>query len=89
MLRVIKHIIVEPTADLIARLGRIQATVTATLPSTTTEIVSGLLDDDLVVEVRLPLDQLHAWNGARQRWGGFGEAQHEGTDVTPEDPLFG
>ncbi|WP_264050402.1 hypothetical protein [Methylobacterium flocculans] len=73
MLRVIKHIIVEPTADQIARLGRIQAAVIAAFPSATTEIVPGLLDDDLVVEVRLPLDQLRAWPAARERWGDFSQ----------------
>ena len=74
MLRVIKHIIVEPTANQITRLGRIQAAVIAAFPSAATEIVPGLLDDDLVVEVRLPLDQLHAWLRARQRWGDFSDS---------------
>ena len=49
----------------IVRLERMQAAVIATFPSTTTEIVPGLLEDDLVVEVRLPLDQLHARRGTR------------------------
>jgi hypothetical protein len=89
MLRVIKHIIIEPTADQIARLGRIQAAVIAAFPSATTEIVPGLLDADLVVDVRLPLDQLHAWHGARELWGDFSDAQPERTDITTQDLLFG
>ena len=88
MLRVIKHIIVEPTADQIAWLGRIQAAVIATFPSATTEIVLGLLDDSPVVEVRLPLDQLDAWHVARQWWGDFSDAQNERTDMTTQDPFF-
>ncbi|KQP92367.1 MULTISPECIES: hypothetical protein [unclassified Methylobacterium] len=71
MIRVIKHIIVEPTADQMARLGRIQAIVVATFPGATTDIVPGLLDDDLVVEVRLPLDNLNDWRAAREAWGDF------------------
>ena len=71
MLRVIKHIIVEATADQIAQLGRIEAAVQATFPRATTQIVPGLLEDALVVEVRLPLDQLQAWAAARVRWGDF------------------
>ena len=89
MLRVIKHIIVEPTADQIARLGRIKAAIIATFPSATTESVPGFLDDDLVVKVRLPLDQLHAWHGARELWGDFSGAQLERTDITTQDLLFG
>ncbi|WP_264050649.1 hypothetical protein [Methylobacterium flocculans] len=71
MLRVIKHIIVEPTPYQIERLGRVQAAVLATFPSATTEIVQGLPDDDLVVEVRLPLEHLYAWQDARRAWGDF------------------
>lgn len=71
MLRVIKHIIVEATPDQIGQLGRIEAAVQATFPLATTQIVPGLLEDDLVVEVRLPLDQLQAWPAARARWGDF------------------
>ena len=78
MLRVIKHIIVEATADRIARLERIQAAVHATFPSATTQIVPGLLEDDLVVEVRLPLDQLWAWPAARERWGDVGHPPEDG-----------
>jgi hypothetical protein len=88
MLRVIKHIIVEPTADQIERLGWIQAAVIATFPVATTEIVPGLLDDDLLVEVRLPLDQLYAWHAARERWGDFSDAQCGQTDVTTQEPVL-
>lgn len=73
MLRVIKHIIVEPTPDQIERLGRIQTAVVATFPSATTEIVHGLLGDDLIVKVRLPLEHLYAWAAARHTWGDFSE----------------
>lgn len=71
MIRVIKHIIVEPTPDRSARIARIEAAVRATFPGASTEIVQGLLDDDLVVEVRLPLGQLDEWRTARARWADF------------------
>ncbi|HEV7803352.1 MAG TPA: hypothetical protein VGP15_19935 [Burkholderiales bacterium] len=71
MIRVIKHIIVEPTPDRHARIERISAWVHAAFPEATTEIVQGLLEDDLVVEVRLPLSQLDAWRAARARWADF------------------
>ena len=29
----------------------------------------------IIVEVRLPLDRLRAWNGARERWGDFSDPQ--------------
>jgi len=61
MIRVIKHIIVEPTPDRHARIERISAWVHAAFPEATTEIVQGLLEDDLEVEVHLPLSQLDAW----------------------------
>ncbi|GJE41196.1 hypothetical protein [Methylobacterium soli] len=68
MIRVIKHILVEPTPDRHARIERITARIGAAFPEATTELVPGLLDDDLVVEVRLPLCQLDAWRAARARW---------------------
>ncbi|MGU3539127.1 hypothetical protein [Methylobacterium sp. A54F] len=74
MIRIIKHIIVEPTSDRAARITRIEAAVTAAFPDATTEIVPGLLDDDLVIEVRLPLRDLEAWSAARRQWGDFGAA---------------
>ncbi|KQP60103.1 hypothetical protein ASF41_10525 [Methylobacterium sp. Leaf111] len=81
MIRIIKHILVEPTADQLPRLRRIQAAVLARFPDATSEIVPGLLDDDLVVEVRLPLLHLMAWRGARDAWGDFRQAG----DGTPPD----
>lgn len=83
MIRVIKHILVEPTADQLPRLRRIQAAVLARFPDATTEIVPGLLDDDLVVEVRLPLLHLLAWRGAREAWGDF---RHAADGTPPEHP---
>ena len=71
MIRVIKHIIVEPTADQLQRLRRIEAAVAARFPDAVTDIIPGLLDDDLVVEVRLPLAHLLDWRGAREAWGDF------------------
>ncbi|AWN39602.1 hypothetical protein [Methylobacterium durans] len=71
MIRIIKHIIVEPKPDRSACSARIEAAVRATFPEATTEIVQGLLDDDLVVEVRLPLAQLDEWRAARARWADF------------------
>jgi hypothetical protein len=83
MIRVIKHILVEPTADQFPRLRRIQAAVLARFPDATTEIVPGLLDDDLVVEVRLPLVHLLAWRGAREAWGDF---RHAPDGTSPGSP---
>ncbi|MFK5597149.1 hypothetical protein ACFZ8E_09100 [Methylobacterium sp. HMF5984] len=58
MIRVIKHILIEPTADRADRIESIRTVILAAFPDATTEIVPGLLDDDLVVEVRVPLWQL-------------------------------
>ncbi|KAB1072591.1 hypothetical protein [Methylobacterium planeticum] len=74
MIRVIKHVIVEPTPDRHARIARILATIQGAFPEATTDIVQGLLDDDLVVEVRLPLDRLDAWRSARGLWTDFNRA---------------
>lgn len=71
MIRVIKHIIVEPTPDRHARLARIEAAVRSSFPDATIEIVQGLLVDDLVVEVRLPLSHLSGWQAARASWADF------------------
>lgn len=86
MIRVIKHILVEPTADQLPRLRRIQEAVLAQFPDATTEIVPGLLDDDLVVEVRLPLLHLLAWRGAREAWGDFRPAADGTPPEHPEGP---
>jgi hypothetical protein len=43
----------------------------------------------IIVEVRLPLDRLRAWNGARERWGDFSDPQQVRSDATTQDPLFG
>lgn len=71
MIRVIKHVLVEPTADRSERLQRIRTAILTAFPDATTEIVLGLLDDDLVVEVRLPLSHLVEWQAVRKRWGDF------------------
>lgn len=77
MIRVIKHILVEPTADRSDRLDTIRATILAAFPDATTEIVPGLLDDDLVVEVRVPLSQLDEWQAVRKSWGDFSTVGHD------------
>ena len=59
----------HPAADQLPRLRRIQAAVAARFPDATTEVVPGLLEDDRVVEVRLPLVHLPAWRAARESWG--------------------
>ncbi|GJD44204.1 hypothetical protein AFCDBAGC_2070 [Methylobacterium cerastii] len=77
MIRVIKHILIEPTADRADRIDSIRAAILAAFPDATTEIVPGLLDDDLVVEVRLPLSQLDEWQAVRKRWGDFSAVGHD------------
>lgn len=74
MIRVVKHVIVETTAEHDARSERIEAAIRAQFPDATTEIIQGLLDGDRVVEARRPLQQLREWRALRAKL------------VRPEDP---
>ncbi|MGV7031662.1 hypothetical protein [Methylobacterium symbioticum] len=67
MIRIVKHVIVETGAESDRHLERIEAAIRARFPEATTEVVQGLLDEDRVVEARLPLRQLADWRAERAR----------------------
>ncbi|TXN71580.1 hypothetical protein [Methylobacterium sp. WL6] len=89
MIRVIKHILIEPTADRADRIESIRTVILAAFPDATAEIVPGLLDVDLVVEVRVPLWQLDEWQAVRKSWGDFSTVERsveQAFDRLPGDP---
>ncbi|GJD58802.1 hypothetical protein [Methylobacterium dankookense] len=67
MIRIVKHVIVETGAESDRHLEQVEAAIRARFPEATTEVVQGLLDEDRVVEARLPLRQLAEWRAERPR----------------------
>jgi hypothetical protein len=67
MIRIVKHVIVETGAESDRQVEQVEAAIRARFPEATTEVVQGLLDEDRVVEARLPLNQLAAWRAERPR----------------------
>lgn len=65
MIRIVKHVIVETGAERDRQLEQVEAAIRARFPEATTEVVQGLLDEDRVVEARLPLRQLAEWRAER------------------------
>jgi hypothetical protein len=67
MIRIVKHVIVETTEERDRQVEQVEAAIRAQFPDATTEVVQGLLDDDRVVEARLPLHRLAEWRVQRPR----------------------
>ena len=65
MIRIVKHVMIETGLERDRQLEQVEAAIRARFPEATTEVVQGLLDEDRVVEARLPLDQLAAWRAER------------------------
>lgn len=65
MIRIVKHVIVETTEERDRQVEQVEAAIRARFPDATTEVVQGLLDEDRVVEARLPLRQLAEWHVRR------------------------
>ncbi len=65
MIRIVKHVIVETTAERDRRIEQVEAAIRARFPEATTEVVQGLLDEDRVVEARLPVHRLAEWRAQR------------------------
>lgn len=65
MIRIVKHVIVETTGERDRQVEQVEAAIRSRFPEATTEVVQGLLDDDRVIEARLPLHQLAAWRVQR------------------------
>lgn len=77
MIRIVKHLPVETTADRDRQVEAVEAAVRARFPEAVTAVVQGLLDDDRVVEARLPLRQLAEWRAERAWLRAAGPAQEE------------
>ncbi|AWN35938.1 hypothetical protein [Methylobacterium radiodurans] len=67
MIRIVKHVIVETTEERDRQVEQVEAAIRTRFPEATTEVVQGLLDEDRVVEARLPLHQLAAWRAQRSQ----------------------
>lgn len=67
MIRIVKHVIVETTEERDRRVEQVEAAIRSRFPDATTEVVQGLLEEDRVVEARLPLHQLAAWRAQRSQ----------------------
>ncbi|GLS51928.1 hypothetical protein GCM10007886_01100 [Methylobacterium gregans] len=80
MIRIVKHVIVETTEERDRQVEMVEAAIRSRFPDATTEVVQGLLDEDRVVEARLPLHQLAEWRAQRPRLLSEAPATGSGTE---------
>lgn len=87
MIRIVKHVIVETTEERDRQVEQVEAAIRSRFPDATTEVVQGLLEEDRVVEARLPLHQLAEWRAQRPRFLFEAPATGAGTEwVADPDP---
>lgn len=67
MLRILKHVLVEYGPERDAQIEAAVSAILETFPEAQLELAQGLLADDLLIEVRIPLHRLHEWPAVSRR----------------------
>ncbi|GJD98794.1 hypothetical protein [Methylobacterium isbiliense] len=67
MIRLLTHVLVEYGPDREARIDAAVAAILDAIPEARLDVAPGLLDDDLLIEVRIPLSRLHDWPEVARR----------------------
>ncbi|MGY2052257.1 hypothetical protein [Methylobacterium sp. JK268] len=74
MLRILKHVLIDRGPDRDAHIDAAAAAILGTFPEAQLEIAQGLLDDDLLIEIRIPVQRMHEWPGVSRRAHAFAPA---------------
>ncbi len=61
MLCVLKHVLIEYGPDRDAHIDAAVRAILEAFPEASLEVAQGLLDDDLLIEARIPLRRAHEW----------------------------
>ncbi|ACA14653.1 hypothetical protein M446_0066 [Methylobacterium sp. 4-46] len=61
MIRLLKHVLIEFGPDRDAEIDAAVAAILATFPEAQIALAPGLLDDDLLLEVRIPIARMAEW----------------------------
>ncbi|MGY2050240.1 hypothetical protein [Methylobacterium sp. JK268] len=67
MIRLLKHVLIEFGPDRDAQIEAAVAAILETFPDAQIDLAQGLLDDDLLLEVRIPIDRMHEWPAVSRR----------------------
>ena len=67
MLCVLKHVLIEYGPDRDAHIDAAVRTILETFPEASLDVAQGLLDDDLLIEARIPLRRAHEWPAVSRR----------------------
>ena len=67
MIRLLKHVLIEYGPDREAQIEAAVAVILDAIPEARLDVAQGLLDDDLLIEVRIPLSRLDDWPKVARR----------------------
>ncbi|WP_407519935.1 hypothetical protein [Methylobacterium oryzisoli] len=67
MIRLLKHVLIEYGPDREAQIEAAVAVILDAIPEARLDVAQGLLDDDLLIEVRIPLSRLDNWPEVARR----------------------
>ncbi len=67
MLCVLKHVLIEYGPDRDAHIDAAVRTILETFPEASLDVAQGLLDDDLLIEARIPLRRVQEWPAVSRR----------------------
>jgi hypothetical protein len=67
MLCVLKHVLIEYGPDREAHIDAAARAILETFPEATLEVAQGLLDDELLIEARIPLRRANEWPAVSRR----------------------
>ncbi|WP_407530918.1 hypothetical protein [Methylobacterium oryzisoli] len=67
MLFALKHVLIEFGPDRDAHIDLAARVILGTFPEARLEVAQGLLDDDLLIEARIPLRRIDEWPAVSRR----------------------
>ncbi|MFE1598243.1 hypothetical protein [Methylobacterium sp. ID0610] len=71
MIRLLKHVLIEYGPDRDAHIEAAARVILETFPEAQIEVAQGLLDDDLLLEVRIPITRIEEWPAVSRRAHAF------------------
>ncbi|MBY0297245.1 MAG: hypothetical protein K2X71_14605 [Methylobacterium sp.] len=80
MLCALKHVLIEFGPDRDAHIDVAVRVILETFPEARLEVAQGLLDDDLLIEARIPLRRLDEWPAVSRRAHSSPAVSHHATE---------